>query len=371
MSSIESFHAENQCQNPIADPGQEDARREASIDDESENHLTDPAKLHLRGHDGHDSGQNARTVTPQTKIERPAGVPSDLDPPEEVAPKDEKRVLRFSPSLHIEDALVASHINTLVCSTLLETKISTKNSASGFIFLTTAPGAPGLIRIRHSVSVKHHDPLENCYPGQKIHRCIPCWNPARVQKLVNHEFEDRRRVHHCESTCRSKSHINWIEAGAERVEESVRAWAELVKLGCADGTATAALVWVKEQLLEPETWLSDQEDRWTTWARDTAASMKALTPLSFPLRPAPVAQEPSETSFVSSANTIFTEASLPRTPCTPPEIDQKLATSSGTSTIETPESPPTRPHLIDWLKYKRDSGVLRTKAFYRKARTSL
>jgi hypothetical protein len=85
------------------------------------------------------------------------------------------------------------------------------------------------------------------------------------------------------------------------MEGSVRAWAELVEVGSTDSTSTA----IKEQL--PELKFSEEEDRWIQWATNTAASMKAavspvsplpVLPPSLPPRPAPITQEPSETSFI-------------------------------------------------------------------------
>ncbi|KAL4981687.1 hypothetical protein BDW68DRAFT_183250 [Aspergillus falconensis] len=261
---------------------------------------------------------------------------------------DENRVFTFSLTNESKKAYDnATYTNILLKSILRNSQKPTTKSNEGYVYIMTLPAAPGFARILRRANGSNPLPYQKSYPGWKLHCCIHCPSPEIVEKLVLHELADRSRDHGCEGS-RCNTHTKWIEAAAERLEESIRAWAELVEICYTDDTMITTM---KEHLPEDE--FSKEEDRWLKWAKKTAELLKVPStsasplPLSLPLRPAPIAQEPSKASFITSASTTFSEAPHPVTPCTPPEIHAGSVTPPERVTSQAPDSSSSRPHFTD------------------------
>ncbi|KAL4865932.1 hypothetical protein BDV12DRAFT_199700 [Aspergillus spectabilis] len=292
-------------------------------EDEIDSYLTELADHYLCSKAGHKTKENACAAVQQW-IQTATLANSQVDVPINA---EEDHVYRFVLSAQAEKALGdTTYIDRNLRGILNNCQQPTNNS-KGFIYIITLPAAPGFSRIRHSKNGSGPLRYKKCYPGSKLHRCLPVQCPAFVEKLVLNELADRSRAHRCkESRCKVTTHTKWIEAGAQRVEESVRAWTELVMVGYVDGFHTVLL---------------------------KVDSVPApVPPPTIPPRPPLMDEEPSETSVLSSANTTFSEAPRPITPYTPPEIRDEPVTLPENSTTETHEHATSRPHFKEWAKGK-------------------
>ncbi|KAL5045983.1 hypothetical protein BDW71DRAFT_183144 [Aspergillus fruticulosus] len=334
---------------------------DASIGSEREVNLAKLAKLYLRSEAGHNTDGNVKAAVQQwmqTKWLIDRRVARSISPYDsEISgintSTDENRVFKFSLTNESKKAYDnATYTNILLKNILKNSLKPTTKSNEGYVYIMTLPAAPGFARILRTANGSNPLPHQKCYPGWKLHCCIHCPNPKIVEKLVLQELADRSRVHECEGS-RCNTHTKWIEAAAERLEESIRAWAELVEICYTDDTMITTM---EEHLPKDE--FSKEEDRWLKWAKKTAELLKVPStsasplPLSLPLRPAPIAQEPSKTSFITSASTTFSEAPHSVTPCTPPEIHAGSVTPPENATSQAPDSSSSRPHFTDWAKGK-------------------
>ncbi|KAL4977563.1 hypothetical protein BDW66DRAFT_149876 [Aspergillus desertorum] len=131
------------------------------------------------------------------------------------------------------------------------------------LYLTENPGTIYLTKHteRESYKIYHRKKgsprkRSECYTQQKPYWEIECTNTLGIQNLVLAEFADWTTSHEC-GAC-NKSHNNWIEAPGERISESLRAWTDLVEVGCDYTEFSFDL-------------LSQDVDRWTKWAREAVA----------------------------------------------------------------------------------------------------
>ncbi|KAL6239861.1 hypothetical protein BDW75DRAFT_236114 [Aspergillus navahoensis] len=338
---------------------------DAGIDGEREGNLATLAKLYLCSEAGHNTDENMKAAVQQwVQTKWPISLrvarsisPSDSEVSGINTSTDEGRVFKFSPGTQSKNALNdATYAYTELKKLLIKLQKPTTDSNKGYIYIRTHPAAPGFTRIQHSKIGPNQIPSQKCYPGLKLHCCVHCPYPETVESFVLVEFADRSRVHKCEEGSCKSTHTKWIEAAAERLEESVRAWAELVEICHADNTMINTL---EKHLYEAI--FCEEEDKWLKLAKKTTELLKVLSAsaslptLTLPLRPAPMAHKPSETSFISSATTTFSETPHPVTPCTPPEIRDESVTPLQSATGPAPDSSPSRPHFMDWAKGKAKS----------------
>ncbi|KAL4759698.1 GIY-YIG nuclease family protein [Aspergillus foveolatus] len=339
---------------------------DANTDDERESSLTKLAKLYLCSKAGHKTDENVKAAIQQwmqtewpvdLRVARSAS-PSDSEVSGTNAPTDEDRVCKFSPSSQSRKALSdVTRTSRKLKETLEGIQKPTTNSNEGYIYITTAPAAPGFALIQRCS--KGSDPLRNqkCYPGSQLHCCIRCPNAQLVEKLVLHELAVMSRVYKCEERSCQKNHTKWIEAAAERLEESVRAWAKLVEICYTDNTMLTAM---KDNVPGEIYNFSQEKDRWLEWAKKTAESLKVISqpasslPPSLPLRPA---QKPSESSFISLATTTFSETPRPLTPCTPPDVRGEAVTPPGSAMSQAPDSFSLSAQTTDSVRGEHGSGV--------------
>ncbi|KAL3436395.1 hypothetical protein BDV09DRAFT_194055 [Aspergillus tetrazonus] len=356
------------CRCLIPEPDQATATRirvqyDANSDDEREVSLAKLAKLYLCSNAGHKTDENVKAAIQQwmqtewpvdLRVARSAS-PTDSEVSGTNASTDEDRICKFLPSSQSRKALSdVTLTNRMLRETLKGIQKPTTNSNKGYIYIITAPIAPGFALIQRCS--KGSDSLRNqkCYPGSQLHCCIRCPAAQLVEKLVLLELAVMSRVHKCEERSCQKTHMKWIEAAAERLEESVRAWAKLVEICYTDDILLTAM---KDNL--PGETFSQEKDRWLEWAKKTVELPKALSepasslPPSLPLRPA---QKPSESSFISSATTTFSETPRPSTPCTLPEARGEAVTPPESATSQAPDSPSLSAQTTDSVRGEHRSG---------------
>ncbi|KAL4929899.1 uncharacterized protein BDV17DRAFT_290255 [Aspergillus undulatus] len=198
------------------------------------------------------------------------------------------------------------------------------------IYLVGHERANGLYKIGHKAKRSDNFSNKACYePGWDCSHTVRTGNANLIQSLVLAEFMPHGRVHKCaNSACGRKTHVNWIEAAFEDFEASINAWHLLIH----EGYAGVGL---------PKPGFSGDTNRWTKWARETAAAQQSLKSAArasvpaptLPTQPAPIAHGIPYPSFASTV-TLSTEAPPP-TPTTPPVMHNGPLTPPSTASDRT------------------------------------
>ncbi|KAJ0419353.1 hypothetical protein BJY00DRAFT_286332 [Aspergillus carlsbadensis] len=135
-----------------------------------------------------------------------------------------------------------------------------------------APEDPGTIYLtvhaeRETYKIFHRGPRtlrknRSCYSKPDHSFAITCTNKAGVQNLVLAQFESRVHWDTCGyERCRTE-HKDWIHAPVEDLKASLCAWSELLEVGYDVSD------------IPKKKDLSQDENGWTTWARETAAARR-------------------------------------------------------------------------------------------------
>ncbi|KAL3487318.1 hypothetical protein BJX62DRAFT_228119 [Aspergillus germanicus] len=141
----------------------------------------------------------------------------------------------------------------------LALKAASRDKSEGTIYLTRRHPEMESYKIYNRKKRAHRE--GTCYSNLDIFCDVQCINKERVQKLVLAEFAGQIDERTCgDGYCRT-SHKNWISAPGETIEASIRAWSELVRVGYDASDI-------------PADGFSQDEDRWTKWAVQTAAKDK-------------------------------------------------------------------------------------------------
>jgi hypothetical protein len=99
----------------------------------------------------------------------------------------------------------------------------------------------------------------DCYSQPDPSVAISCINKSGLQSLVLAQFQGRVKSDSCGYDGCSKRHTNWIDVPLHVIEASLHAWKELLEVGYDSAD------------IPKEKDLSQDEDRWAKWARETAA----------------------------------------------------------------------------------------------------
>ncbi|KAL3450073.1 hypothetical protein BJX65DRAFT_305535 [Aspergillus insuetus] len=159
----------------------------------------------------------------------------------------------------IENGSSTSAIDNKIRKLLL-TRSSHLTKNHGTIYLT-AHAEKSSYKIFNRVLDARRENSRDCYSQPAPAFAITCTEKLRIQNLVLAQFKDRVDRYSCGYDGCSVKHFNWINAPLEDIRARLRAWTELFEVGY-------------DTVDIPENGFSQDEDRWTKWAKEMVAAAR-------------------------------------------------------------------------------------------------